>query len=222
VKLSDRAEEILEKLWIELVADKKKSCDVAILKDDEAFNALQSLGLVDVVATKATLTEKGTEEARDCVRRHRLAERLLSDVLAVKKPLIHGVGCAFEHLLHKGLDENVCTLLGHPRFCPHGRPIPEGRCCKEARQLADKAVLPLSDLRVNQKAQVAYLHTHDGETLPKLMAIGLLPGSDITLLQRFPTFVFQMGESQFAIDGALASHVYVRASKETRAGRGAR
>lgn len=213
MQLSDRAEEILERLWTELIDDKKKSGDATVFKDDEAFKALQAQGLVNVVSNRVTLTEKGTQEARDCVRRHRLAERLLADVLALKKPLIHGVGCAFEHLLHKGLDENVCTLLGHPRFCPHGRPIPEGHCCKESRWLADKAVLPLSDLRTKQKAHVAYLHTHDRESLQKLMAIGVLPGSEIVLLQRFPILVFQMGKSQFAIDSALADHVYVRIAK---------
>jgi DtxR family transcriptional regulator, Mn-dependent transcriptional regulator len=63
---------------------------------------------------------------------------------------------------------------------------------------------------VNQKAQVAYLHTHERATLEKLMAIGALPGTDLVLLQRFPTFVFQMGKSQFAVDETLASHLYVR------------
>lgn len=208
--LTDKAEEILETLWTELVVNKKKSCDTTLLMQDPALKELVKQGYLDIEANKAMLTDKGVEEARDCVRRHRLAERLFADVLDLKTNLVHEAGCAFEHLLHKGLDENVCTLLGHPRFCPHGKPIPEGRCCRESRNTAGKAVLPLSDLEVNQEARVAYLHTHEREILEKLMAIGALPGTDIVLLQRFPTFVFQTGRSQFAVDKTLASHVYVR------------
>lgn len=208
--LTDKAEEILEGLWTELVMNRKKSCDAARLGQDAALKELLQRGDLRLDADRVTLTEKGAEEAQGCVRRHRLAERLLADVLNIRKPLIHEAGCAFEHLLHKGLDENVCTLLGHPRFCPHGRPIPEGRCCRESRLTTGKAVLPLSDLEVNQKAQVAYLHTHERATIDKLMAIGVLPGVDIVLLQRFPTFVLQMGKSQFAIDEKLAAHIYLR------------
>ncbi len=208
--LTEKAEEILETLWTELVEKSRKSCEATLLRQDPALRDLVKHGYVNVEADKVTLTEKGTEEARDCVRRHRLAERLFADVLDVKGSVVHEGGCAFEHLLHKGLDENVCTLLGHPRFCPHGRPIPEGRCCVEARAKMARAVLPLSELEVSRKAQVAYLHTQDREALHKLMAIGLLPGTDIVLLRRSPTIVFQMGKSQFAVDKELASNVYVR------------
>ena len=208
--LTEKAEEILEALWTELVENKKKSCDATLLRQDIALKELVRHGDLNVEVNKVTLTERGLEEARDCVRRHRLAERLLVDVLDLKKNQIHEAGCAFEHLLHKGLDESVCTLLGHPRFCPHGKPIPTGRCCRDSRYATGKAVLPLAELEVNQKAQVAYLHTHEREILEKLMALGALPGTDIVLLQRFPSFVFQMGRSQFAIDETLASHIYVR------------
>lgn len=214
--LNNNAEEILETLWTELVVDKKKSCDGTALKQDTAFKQLVEKGYVSVVSDKVMLTEKGIEEARECVRRHRLAERLLVDVFELKKELVHETGCEFEHLLHKGLNESVCTLLGHPRFCPHGKPIPEGHCCREAHAEVAKLILPLSEMEPNSKAQVAYLHTHDKETLPKLTAMGILPGTEIVLLQRFPTIVFQSGKAQFAVDDKLASHVYVRRTQHKR------
>jgi len=113
-------------------------------------------------------------------------------------------------LLHKGLDENVCTLLGHPRTCPHGKPIPEGECCKRAEKAPSKIIMPLSELKAHTKAKVAYLQTHDNAMLQKIIAMGILPGTEITLIQRFPSYVFQAGKSQFAIDKELASHVHVR------------
>jgi len=208
--LSDNAEEILEALWTELVNRRRKSCDVALLRDAAALQELVQKGFVHVENSRATLTQKGAEESRNCVRRHRLAERLLTDVLNCRQSLIHEAGCRFEHLLRKGLEENVCTLLGHPRYCPHGEPIPEGRCCREARALAEKIFLPLSELGLKQRAQVAYVHTHDRESLEKIMLVGLFPGVDVVLLERFPSFVLQMGQTQFVIDRTLASSVYVR------------
>lgn len=210
MKLSDKAEEIMESLWAELVENKKKSCNITLLKDDSALKELVKNGHVNLAGDSVTLTEKGLEEARDCVRRHRLAERLVVDVFALKKSLIHETGCAFEHLLHKGLDEDICTLLGHPRNCPHGKPIPEGRCCRESRKQTENFILKLSELEPNEKVSVAYLQTQDKEVLQKLMAMGVLPGTEITLLQRYPTIVFQTGKTQFAVDANLASNIHVR------------
>ena len=126
--LTDRAEEILETLWIELAEQRIKRTDISVLKDDEVINELISLGCVEIKDNYIVLTVKGKEEGENCVRRHRLAERLLIDVLDLKKKLLHETSCKFEHLLHKGLDDSICTLLGHPKTCPHGKPIPGGSC----------------------------------------------------------------------------------------------
>ena len=208
--LTDRAEEILEALWIEIIEHKKSSCDIAILKDDEAIAELARLGYIKIEGKKIHLSHRGTEEAGGCIRRHRLAERLMVDVLDVKKRLVHETSCKFEHLLHKGIDENICTLLGHPKTCPHGRPIPEGSCCKDAKRMPKKLIMPLTELDVNKKAKVSYLQTHDDMALQKIMAIGALPTTDIRLIQKFPSYVIKIGKSQFAIDKELAAHIYVR------------
>lgn len=75
------------------------------------------------------LTERGKKIARKVVRRHRLAERLLVDVLNIKKEEIEDVACGFEHSINKNVEEEICKLLNHPRFCPHKNPIPKGKCC---------------------------------------------------------------------------------------------
>jgi len=208
--LSDRAEEILETLWMELVEQKKKDCNASILKDDEVIAELFNSGHINIKNNNITLTNKGGEEAKNCVRRHRLAERLFVDVLDVKKRLAHEPSCRFEHLLHKGLDENVCILLGHPKTCPHGKPIPEGRCCRDAKRTPSKLIMPLTELEVDKKAKVSYLRTEDRSTLQKIIAIGALPNTDIRLTQKTPSYVLQLGKSQFAIDKEFASQIYVR------------
>jgi len=208
--LRNRGEEILEALWGEIVEKKNQSCDISVLKDDEAIKQLTSLDYVEVKNNQVRLTNKGREEAKNCVRRHRLAERLFVDVLDIKDKLVHEASCKFEHLLHKGLDENVCILLGHPKTCPHGRPIPEGECCKDAKRIPKKLIMRLSELEPSKKATISHLETQDKVMLQKIIAIGALPGTDIKLIQKFPSYVFQIGKSQFAIDKELASCIYVR------------
>ena len=207
MELTDRAEEILETLWVQIVEHGKEP-DITVLKDNTAFKELIDTGYLSP-ETKQLLTAKGLDEGRLCVRRHRLAERLLVDVLNIKAGLVHEPGCKLEHILHKGLEDNICILLGHPKTCPHGRAIPKGRCCKSRKRKYESSVLPLSEMKKGQKGKIAYIHTDDRAKLRKIMAMGALPGSPIMLVQRFPSFVFQIGESQFAIDKGLADQIQI-------------
>ncbi len=211
MELSDRAEEILETLWVE-AEERGNVPDVTVLKDNSAFEELAEEGYLSP-GEQRLLTTKGLDEGRLCARRHRLAERLLVDVLNVKSSLVHDTGCKFEHVLSKGLEDNICILLGHPKNCPHGRSIPQGKCCKERKRRVDSLVLPLSDMKKNQKGKIAYLHTEDKETLKKIMAMGALPGLSVTLNQRFPSYVFQIGHSQFAVDKHVAEQIKVWVSE---------
>jgi len=208
--LTDRAEEILETLWVELLEKGKGRCDVSILKDDTVLKELLDSDYVRIKDNALTLTTRGKEEAKSCIRRHRLAERLLVDVLDFKKNLVHETSCKFEHLLHRGLDDNICTLLGHPKTCPHGRPIPEGKCCRDRKRTPHKVIMPLVELERNKKARISYLHTQNRNTLQKLIAMGVLPNTEITLIQKFPSYVLQVGKSQFTVDEELANSIYVR------------
>jgi DtxR family Mn-dependent transcriptional regulator len=210
MQLTDRAEEIMESLWVELIEKNKESCDVSIMKDDEALRELTDNGYVQINTAILTLTKKGKEEAKNCIRRHRLAERLFSDVLDLKGKSVHEKSCKLEHMLHKGLDENICTLLGHPSTCPHGKPIPEGKCCKGIKRAPKKLIMPLTDLGRNKKAKVSYLQTENRSSLQKMIAMGILPKTKINLIQKFPSYVIQVGKSQFTIDKELAGNVYVR------------
>jgi putative ABC transport system ATP-binding protein len=87
------------------------------------------------------LTERGRKKAADIIRRHRLAERLFTDSLALDSETeIEQQACKFEHILSPEATEKICTFLGHPRTCPHGAPIPRGACCEQhAQQLGIKS-----------------------------------------------------------------------------------
>ena len=80
------------------------------------------------------LTERGRNKAGSIIRRHRLAERLFTDSLAMDSETeIEQQACKFEHILSPGATDKICTFLGHPRTCPHGAPIPPGPCCPGVR-----------------------------------------------------------------------------------------
>jgi putative ABC transport system ATP-binding protein len=75
-------------------------------------------------------TDTGRRRAADVIRRHRLAERLFTDSLAMDSETeIEQQACKFEHILSPEATDKICTFLGHPRTCPHGSPIPRGPCC---------------------------------------------------------------------------------------------
>ena len=76
------------------------------------------------------LTARGRQKAADIIRRHRLAERLFTDSLALdSESEIEQQACKFEHILSHEATDKICAFLGHPRTCPHGAAIPPGPCC---------------------------------------------------------------------------------------------
>jgi DtxR family Mn-dependent transcriptional regulator len=91
-----------------------------------------------------------------------------------------------------------------------GKPIPKGRCCKGIKKTPRKLIMPLTELRKNINVKVSYLQTRNRSALQKMIAMGILPDTKISLIQKFPSYVLQIGKSQFAIDKELAGNVYVR------------
>lgn len=213
MKTTDRAEEILESLWVRSEEEGHKSTELGTGRGDPAIDELIKLGYIKKADQKISLTDKGRTEGEKIIRRHRLAERLFTDVLDIRETLVHPVSCQLEHLLHEGIEDNICILLGHPTTCPHGKPIPPGECCRKSKETTGKVVSALSDLATHQKGRVAYIQIRDEKKLQKLMAMGVLPGMSITLIQRFPSYVFQLGHSQFAVDKELAQSIYVMMKK---------
>jgi DtxR family Mn-dependent transcriptional regulator len=132
------------------------------------------------------------------------------DVLDLKKSIMEDNACRFEHLLHKDVEKSICTLLGHPKFCPHGKPIPPGPCCGESSKMTGSIVSGIVDVEPGTKGKVAYLHTTNNKKLQKLIAMGILPGVSIQLLQKFPSYALKIGHSQVAMDREMAEGIRIR------------
>jgi len=210
-------DEILEILWVKLEEGgiESVSRDEIIVGSTPVFEepimVLEKKGLVKVDGDQIQLTDSGFEEARRTIRRHRLSERMFLDIFEIKEEEIEEVACRFEHMLIKPeLEEKICELLGHPKSCPHERSIPIGDCCHRAQTQVDQMVVPMSNLRQGESGAIAYVHTGDSEKLKKLMALGILPGESVTLQRRYPSFVFTVGQSRYAVDEGMAGAIYVK------------
>jgi DtxR family Mn-dependent transcriptional regulator len=215
MKIVDINAEILEAIW---TFEERGPCSVENLKmrahhsdyliDDEMLSELERSGHITISNNETSLTEKGKNEARPIIRRHRLAERLLTDVLGMTPEETEESACEYEHVLAPGLTEAICTLLGHPRECPHGSPIPEGECCKRADVSIKTAVKSLDALDVGDMIKIAYIRTDDHVIINKLYSFGISPGKTIKIRQKFPTFVVQLDHSQIALEKNIAEYIY--------------
>ncbi|MCM3502511.1 metal-dependent transcriptional regulator [Microbacterium sp. P26] len=131
------------------------------------------------------LTDAGRQKAVDVMRKHRLAERLLSDVIGLDWAYVHDEACRWEHVMSEQVERRLVELLGHPTESPYGNPIPGLDQLGDAssvtfddgvvglvRKLTD-AGGPISGTvrRLAEPAQV------DPELLQQLKAAGVLPGA---------------------------------------------
>lgn len=213
MKLNDRAEEILESMWIAIEEEGQGFADLEALgfaTEDQVLQELAALGFITVAGNRAQFLPMGRVEGEKTIRRHRLAERLMMDVFNIKGDSAESKACQFEHLLDDGVDTKLCTMLNHPATCPHGKRIPPGECCEEARNSGDLGVVSLPELKPGEEGTIAYILTEDNKKMQKLMAMGVLPGNSIVLMQSFPSYIFRVGYSEFAIDTAMAREIFVR------------
>jgi DtxR family Mn-dependent transcriptional regulator len=104
--------------------------------------------------------------------------------------------------------------LGHPKFCPHNKPIPSGKCCRQSVKTPKSVVSSLADANKGTKGKVAYLHTRDNKKLQKLMTLGVLPAVSIDVIQTFPSYVFRIGHAQIAVDSEMAKDIFIRLEAE--------
>lgn len=213
MKLTEKAEEILESLWVRIEEEGQNFADVEKLEipcDDPAYGELVGLALIEIRDGRIYLRPEGRDEGRKVIRRYRLAERLMMDVFNIRGDQAKEKACQFEHLLNEGVDTKVCTMLNHPETCPHGSRIPPGECCIEAKKSGDLGVVSLTELKSGDEGEIAYIQTDDNKKMQKLMAMGVLPGNRIRLIQTFPSFIFRVGYSEFAIDTNMAREIFVR------------
>jgi DtxR family transcriptional regulator, Mn-dependent transcriptional regulator len=216
-RLPEEVAEVLEATWA--LEEKGESRLEDILgrvsqtrtaADRQIIDAMLRENLIAVDETnRVTLLPEGKTQAGQIIRRHRLAERLVCDVLGLKVEDSEGPACEFEHLIEEGITNSICTLLGHPRFCPHNRPIPEGECCRQAREELRPIVVSCDQLDVGESAKIAYVCVREHVLVEKLSSLGIMPGGPIRLLQKWPAYVLLCDETEVAVEEDVARRIYV-------------
>ncbi|MBF0283519.1 MAG: metal-dependent transcriptional regulator [Magnetococcales bacterium] len=209
-----RRDELLEMLW--RLQERGGGMSLPELRRHDAdqqyegyLAEFKSNGAIRVEGDQISFTAKGLKRATDIVRRHRLAETLLVQIMGKTPSETEEAACEFEHVLAPELVNGICTLLGHPARCPHGLPIPEGACCQESRHAVESAVMPLSRMDVGAEARIASINTRDSVRLSRLLAYGLVPGASVTLTQRQPALVVDVERRQIAFEASVGNEIMV-------------
>ena len=156
------------------------------------------------------LTESGRKYATDMVRRHRLAERLLVDVLHVPWHQVHEEACRLEHAISDNLERHLVALLDDPATCPHGNPIPGS-----ARDLPAGATVALAGVQAGATTEVRRIDEQlesDPAGLLLLEESDLMPGSTLTVTGSDADGVrVTTSAGEVAVPAGVASFVYVLA-----------
>lgn len=210
----ERIDEALELLWVLGEENKRDLKTFKLSSEDEDIDTVIEKmiydGLVKIEGDDLILTDQGKRNSKGLIRRHRLAERLFTDVFDLRGATIHEEACKMEHILSEELTDSVCTFLGHPPLCPHGKVIPRGECCKKYRINVAPVVTRLSDFEVGQKGKIVFIVSIDPQRLNRLNSIGIIAGGEIKLLQRKPSIVVQIDETTVALDPDIAKEIHVK------------
>ncbi len=181
---------------------------------DDLLADMESKGFIRLSNGNFQLTEAGDETAAAIIRRHRLTERLFKDVLNVPMTETENIACELEHVLSAEVTDSVCTFLGHPPLCPHGRPIPRGECCRQYRQELKPIICSVRKMELNKPSRITFITPGFHKRFQRLTSLGVTPGTQVVLKQRYPSFVIQVGETEIAIDGEIADEIYVKRIKD--------
>ncbi len=214
---NDALEEILEKIWVLREDDRplnvktiESKLEIPKKKIEKLLADLEERELLTFEEDELSLTKKGEGMASRVIRHHRLAERLFNDVIEIEVANIEGPACKFEHAISADVEEKICTLLGHPDECPHGNPIPEGQCCLKSRQVVRSAIASLDEVEMGKKVKVAYISLEERRRLDRLSSLGILPGTEIEVKQKFPSFVVDVDGTKVAMQKEVGASIYVR------------
>src|SRR5664279_693136 len=153
----------------------------------ETIGRLSDHGYVELLGDRSLhLTDKGRRLATTVVRRHRLAERLLVDVIGLEWEKVHREADRWEHAISSDVEEKLVLLLGDPATCPHGNPIPgtkRKQATKPRTTLVDSLDGPVEVVRISEKIEL------DDDALNLLAEAQLIPGQRAIVVSRSPSGV---------------------------------
>lgn len=181
---------------------------VSAASSTEMIKKLSERGLVQKNGRGLGLTTAGEKLALGVIRKHRLAERLLTDCLHLSWEVAHEQSCRLEHILTDEVADALEIFLKHPTTCPHGHPIPD----REGK-LALTAATPLSECREGDVAVVDRVIEESMEILRYLEEVGLHPGREVLVEQVGPfqgPLLIKLDGKAVALSREVASQVLVR------------
>ncbi|MDQ4028848.1 MAG: metal-dependent transcriptional regulator [Actinomycetota bacterium] len=153
------------------------------------------------------LTQDGRRAAVAAIRRHRIVERFLSDMLGYAWNEADRLAGAFEHDLPQEVEDRMYVALNRPQSCPHGFPIP----APDVDDVPDMP--PLYALEPGDVAVVAVPGSTDSDVVEFLEALGLRPGVRVEVREKHPfdgPLVLRVGGKNRTVGEKVASQIYVR------------
>ena len=176
----------------------------------EMVRRLRADGYLEADGRTMRLTEQGRALAVKVVRKHRLAERLLTDIIGLEWHKAHLEACRWEHVISDEVEAKLVELLGHPTTCPHGNPIPGEKAPKlDLVSLASATVGGRIRLeRVTEQVEL------DTESLTYLGEHGFIPGAEATISSRDAdgTLTLELTDVTIAVTAPLAANLFVTAA----------
>jgi DtxR family Mn-dependent transcriptional regulator len=174
----------------------------------EMVKKLECKGLLSHTEKGVCLTEEGKSIAKKVIRRHRLSERLLTDILGFKWDEVHEEACRLEHAISPEMEYRIAESLGNPKTCPHGHPIPD----KDGVLVKEK-VRPLSELKASGKGIIVNVFEEDPNMLKYLASLGLIPGVCIRVEEVAPfggPLIVCVSGSRYALGREVDSKIKVK------------
>ncbi len=161
------------------------------------------------------LTAAGRKQATSVMRKHRLAECLLVDVIGMEWEEVHIEACRWEHVMSDSVERRIAALLGTPTACPHGNPIPG---------LDELGTLPVTEdlgplLTLEQAAaggsaqavvrRISEQIQPDADIMRNLRTAGVQPGRTVQLAPDGKRLLLTTDFGTTTVDGVIARHVFV-------------
>jgi len=164
------------------------------------------------------LTEEGLRLATRVMRKHRLAERLLTDVIGLDWELVHAEACRWEHVMSETVERRLVELLDHPTESPYGNPIPgldelgevdNGEEFMHDVESLEAVATEPTELRVLVRRISEPIQT-DESLMAALRRVGALPGKVVTVVASAGGVLLGSGGETAEIDAEAATHMFVR------------
>jgi DtxR family transcriptional regulator, Mn-dependent transcriptional regulator len=174
----------------------------------EVIRRLKTEGYVTVEDREVQLTPLGRDRAESVVRKHRLAERLLTDIIGLPWEKAHTEACRWEHVISDEVEDRLIELLGHPQTCPHGNPIPGSGVRKGRQQVALSSVKDGARIRLERVTEQVEI---DPAAMSYLSKAGFVPGADAQVSAKAPdgTLTLQLTGHTIALGTLLADKLFV-------------